>query len=262
MRARASFDNKDLFLTPGLFGTIERAGSPPYRGVLIPDEAIGTDQDRRIVWVVADDGTVSPRVVRPGPRIDGYRRDPRAGSRATRPSSSPACSASGREQRSRRKRRSCRRSAPNERRSRGGSNAMRFAHFFVDRPIFASVLSIVIVARRRASPIPTLPVAQYPEIAPPTIVVRATYPGAECRDRRRDRRDAARAGDQRRRGHALHVLLFDQRRLDVADHHVQARHRPRPGAGAGPEPRRDRRRRACRRRCAGSASPRARARPT
>jgi len=73
MRARASIENKDLFIRPGLFGTIEVPGSPPHRGVLIPDEAIGTDQDRRIVWVVADDATVTPRVVRPGPRIDGYR---------------------------------------------------------------------------------------------------------------------------------------------------------------------------------------------
>ena len=73
MRARASIDNKDLVIRPGLFGTIQVPGSPPHRGVLVPDEAIGTDQDRRIVWVVADDDTVSPRVVRPGPRIDGYR---------------------------------------------------------------------------------------------------------------------------------------------------------------------------------------------
>ena len=73
MRARASIDNKDLVIRPGLFGTIQVPGSPPHRGVLVPDEAIGTDQDRRIIWVVADDNTVSPRVVRPGPRIDGYR---------------------------------------------------------------------------------------------------------------------------------------------------------------------------------------------
>jgi membrane fusion protein, multidrug efflux system len=73
MRVRASIENKDLVIKPGLFGTIEVPGSTPYQGVLIPDEAIGTDQDRRIVWVVADDNTVSPRVVRPGPRIDGYR---------------------------------------------------------------------------------------------------------------------------------------------------------------------------------------------
>jgi membrane fusion protein, multidrug efflux system len=73
MRARASIENKDFFIRPGLFGTIEVPGSPQYQGILVPDEALGTDQDRRIVWVLADDNTVSPRVVRPGPRIDGYR---------------------------------------------------------------------------------------------------------------------------------------------------------------------------------------------
>jgi RND family efflux transporter MFP subunit len=73
MRARASVENKDLFITPGLFGTIRVPGSPRYHGILVPDEAIATDQDRRFVWVVGDDQTVSARVVRPGPRIDGYR---------------------------------------------------------------------------------------------------------------------------------------------------------------------------------------------
>lgn len=73
IRLRAVLPNPDLFLVPGLFGTIRVTGSPPHRGVLIPDEAIGTDQDRRIVWVVADDGTVSSKVIRPGPKIDGYR---------------------------------------------------------------------------------------------------------------------------------------------------------------------------------------------
>ena len=56
---------------------------------------------------------------------------------------------------------------------------MRFAHFFVDRPIFASVLSIVMLLVGYISYI-NLPVAQYPEIAPPTIVVRAQYPGANA----------------------------------------------------------------------------------
>jgi RND family efflux transporter MFP subunit len=73
MRARASVENKDLFITPGLFGTIRVPGSPAYQGVLVPDEAIATDQDRRFVWVLGNDQTVSARVVRPGPRIDGYR---------------------------------------------------------------------------------------------------------------------------------------------------------------------------------------------
>ncbi|HEV7873612.1 MAG TPA: efflux RND transporter permease subunit, partial [Enterovirga sp.] len=56
---------------------------------------------------------------------------------------------------------------------------MRFAHFFVDRPIFASVLSILLVLVGYVS-YTRLPVAQYPEIAPPTIVVRASYPGANA----------------------------------------------------------------------------------
>jgi multidrug efflux system membrane fusion protein len=73
IRARAVVPNKDVFLTPGLFGTVRVASSTPHRGVLIPDEAIATDQDRRIVYVVAEDGTVAPRVIQPGPRIDGYR---------------------------------------------------------------------------------------------------------------------------------------------------------------------------------------------
>ena len=73
MRGRAVFDNKDDSLTPGLFGRISIAGTKAYQGILIPDEALGTDQDRRIVYVVGPDNKVSTKVVRPGPRIDGYR---------------------------------------------------------------------------------------------------------------------------------------------------------------------------------------------
>jgi HAE1 family hydrophobic/amphiphilic exporter-1 len=54
---------------------------------------------------------------------------------------------------------------------------MRFPHFFIERPIFAAVLSILIVIVG-AIAYPSLPVAQYPQIAPPTVVVSATYPGA------------------------------------------------------------------------------------
>ncbi|MGY2047312.1 efflux RND transporter permease subunit [Methylobacterium sp. JK268] len=56
---------------------------------------------------------------------------------------------------------------------------MRFAHFFVDRPIFASVTSIVILIIGYVS-YASLPVSQYPEIVPPTVVVRASYPGANA----------------------------------------------------------------------------------
>src|SRR5262245_31375239 len=54
---------------------------------------------------------------------------------------------------------------------------MRFSHFFIDRPIFAAVLAIVMVIVGGIA-YETLPIAQYPEVVPPTIVVRASYPGA------------------------------------------------------------------------------------
>ncbi|RAU20123.1 hydrophobe/amphiphile efflux-1 family RND transporter [Paramagnetospirillum kuznetsovii] len=56
---------------------------------------------------------------------------------------------------------------------------MRLAHFFIDRPIFATVVSILITIIG-AITFFALPVAQYPEIAPPTIVVSAQYPGASA----------------------------------------------------------------------------------
>src|SRR5579863_3052723 len=52
-----------------------------------------------------------------------------------------------------------------------------FARFFVDRPIFATVLSLVIVILGLVALV-KLPIAQYPEIAPPTVSVTASYPGA------------------------------------------------------------------------------------
>ncbi len=54
------------------------------------------------------------------------------------------------------------------------------SHFFIDRPIFASVLSIVILIVGVVT-YTLLPVAQYPEVAPPTVQVTATYPGANAK---------------------------------------------------------------------------------
>ena len=54
------------------------------------------------------------------------------------------------------------------------------ASFFVDRPIFATVISVVIIIVGAVA-MAMLPVAQYPEIAPPTISVTASYPGASAK---------------------------------------------------------------------------------
>lgn len=56
---------------------------------------------------------------------------------------------------------------------------MRFSHFFIDRPIFATVLSLLLtiagaIVQR------SLPISEYPEIAPPTVNIRAVYPGASA----------------------------------------------------------------------------------
>ena len=54
---------------------------------------------------------------------------------------------------------------------------MDFSRFFIDRPIFAAVVSIVIVVAGLIA-IPLLPIGEYPDVVPPTVVVTATYPGA------------------------------------------------------------------------------------
>src|SRR5438094_1944258 len=54
-----------------------------------------------------------------------------------------------------------------------------FSRFFIDRPIFSSVLSIVITLAG-AIAVFTLPIAQYPDVTPPTVVVSASYPGANA----------------------------------------------------------------------------------
>ena len=73
IRARAVFANPDFFITSGQFGRLRLPGSERYEAILIPDSALVTDQSRKIVMTVKDDGTVEPRVVRPGPIVDGLR---------------------------------------------------------------------------------------------------------------------------------------------------------------------------------------------
>lgn len=79
IRARAILDNKDLFITPGQFGRLRLPGSNEYEAILIPDSAILTDQSNRIVMTVKDDGTVEPKIVRPGPTQPGGLRIVREG---------------------------------------------------------------------------------------------------------------------------------------------------------------------------------------
>ena len=73
MTGRAVIPNPDLTLTPGLFARIRLAGSSQYEALLLPDEAIGSDQTQRFAFVVNDQHTVEYRKVALGPMIDGLR---------------------------------------------------------------------------------------------------------------------------------------------------------------------------------------------
>lgn len=73
IRLRAVIPNADGFLKPGMFGQARLAGAGSYNAMLVPDAAIATDQARRIVYVVAADGSVAPKPVQLGPLVDGLR---------------------------------------------------------------------------------------------------------------------------------------------------------------------------------------------
>lgn len=73
IRARGVFANKERLFAPGLFARVKLVGSEPYRAALVTDRAIGTDQDRKFVLVVGDDGKTQYRPIKLGPLIDRLR---------------------------------------------------------------------------------------------------------------------------------------------------------------------------------------------
>ncbi len=173
MQGRAIFPNPAGDLTPGLFGRIQLLGEGPYEALIVPDQAIGTDQAQRLVYVVGRGQRrhaparharpLARRAARDPERAEahgpgGHQRHPEdpAGRRGdARRGTDPGA----------------------RRRDRGRRQQMNFSHFFIDRPRFASVVSILITIIGAISYF-GLPVTQYPDVVPPTIVVTASYPGA------------------------------------------------------------------------------------
>jgi multidrug efflux system membrane fusion protein len=72
IRGRAIFENKDGLLTPGFFGRLRLFGGE-RDALLLPDSAIASDQANKIVFTVAEDGTVAIKRVELGPIVDGLR---------------------------------------------------------------------------------------------------------------------------------------------------------------------------------------------
>jgi membrane fusion protein, multidrug efflux system len=73
IRLRATFANKNLALTPGLFARIRLQGGGLYGGCLAKDEAVVTDLNQKYVFVLGKDNTLSYRPVKLGPMTDGLR---------------------------------------------------------------------------------------------------------------------------------------------------------------------------------------------
>ncbi|MET0292300.1 MAG: efflux RND transporter periplasmic adaptor subunit [Steroidobacteraceae bacterium] len=70
---RAVFPNPDRYLVPGMFVRVRLLGTSKYRGPLINDRAIATDQDRRFVLVVGEGDKVEYRAITTGPVFEGLR---------------------------------------------------------------------------------------------------------------------------------------------------------------------------------------------
>ncbi|MEM5421472.1 MULTISPECIES: efflux RND transporter periplasmic adaptor subunit [Paraburkholderia] len=66
IRVRARFDNADGALVPGLYARIKVSGSAPHPALLVDDAAIGTDQDKKFVYVVDNSGKIAYRTVQTG----------------------------------------------------------------------------------------------------------------------------------------------------------------------------------------------------
>jgi len=73
LRTRAVIANPAGLFSPGLFARVRVTGTAQYMAVLIPDEAIGTDQTNKYVLAVGEDGTVSRKSIVPGPLFNGLR---------------------------------------------------------------------------------------------------------------------------------------------------------------------------------------------
>lgn len=172
IRGRAVFDDADGFPQPGIFGRGRLIASQEYEAPMTPGEAIVADRARSIVYVVGEDDTVESRVVERGALRRRLRIVPSGLEPGDRMVVSglqrvrPGAAVSPRE-------------GALELAASGGRPMAGFARFFASRPVFAIVLSTLILLIGTVSDL-RLPVAACPEVAPPTIQVTAAHPGASA----------------------------------------------------------------------------------
>ncbi len=73
IRARATVPNPDGFLAPGMFGHLRLYAAKPFEALMVPDEAVVTDQTRQVVYVIGPDDQIQQKVVQPGRLLAGLR---------------------------------------------------------------------------------------------------------------------------------------------------------------------------------------------
>ena len=180
---------------PRLLRPRPRAHRPPHQALLVTDRAIDNDQGQKILYVVNDKNEVVSRPVRVGALHDGLRAiedglkpgervivnglqqvrpgvtvEPKLVDMPVAPAArGPAETAQVLKPAD---------SDPEARRNPERRPVM-LARFFIDRPVLAWVISLVIVLLG-AIAAAFLPIAEYPEITPPTVQVTASYPGANA----------------------------------------------------------------------------------
>ncbi len=73
LKIRGVFQNPDELLLPGFFARVRIPGSAPYRAMLLPERAIGSDQGQKFVWIAKEDGAIEYRKVVLGAQFGNYR---------------------------------------------------------------------------------------------------------------------------------------------------------------------------------------------
>jgi multidrug efflux pump subunit AcrB len=171
----ATVPNPHLSITPGEFARLRLVTSEPKPVLLLPAAAVLPDQSDELVMTVTADGTVVPKQVQIGDLYQGAADHPkrleadRPGDHRRPDAGSAGCQGHGGHGRHHAW---CWHQLARD-------AAMRFTHAFIDQPILATVVSVFITLIGLGALV-LLPVAQYPEIVPPTVQVTTSYPGASA----------------------------------------------------------------------------------
>ena len=176
---RGTFSNPDGKILPGLYARL-RVPVEKKAAFVVPEVAIANDQQGSYVLVVDEKNVVERRNVTTGPAVDGLRAIEEGLNGKEWVIVNGLCKG--------RPRKACDTRAGGRRAAAGRSlfsisfpreGKAMISKFFIERPIFANVIAIIIVIIGVVF-LYRLPVSQYPEIVPPTIQVTTLYPGASA----------------------------------------------------------------------------------